>query len=400
VPTAALYIHIPFCEKRCVYCDFYTVAGSKSCIPDYLVALKKEIALRAVEPFWQRQRFATIFFGGGTPSLLSTKEIAEILDAAFSSFNFEKHLEVTLEANPGTITGAQLARYRSVGINRLSLGIQSLHADELERLDRLHSPQQAIDAVLMTRHAGFENINMDFMFALPQQTLDRWQQTLEQAFELAPKHISAYNLTIENGTPLDVAIRKGQIQPLSEEEEREFYHFTIDFLERHGYAQYEVSNFAQSGFEARHNIKYWDGSAYLGLGASAHSYDGRRRFWNVANLRKYLETLADNHLPEAGSEQLSQQQKIFETAFLGLRQRRGVDLAGFAKKFRRSFDEIFNGVAQEMERGGFLIRRGNVLQLTREGLFVCDEICARLEARISNVSKKHSQSHYSPDSYP
>lgn len=388
MPTAALYIHIPFCEKRCVYCDFYTVAGSKSRIPDYISALKKEIALRAAETFWQRQRFVTIFFGGGTPSLLSPQEIAEILDAAFSSFNFEKKLEVTLEANPGTITGEQLAKYRSVGINRLSLGVQSLHADELARLDRLHSPQQAIDAVLMARQAGFENINMDFMFALPQQTLERWQQSLEQGFELAPKHISAYNLTIENGTPLDVAIRKGQIQPLSEEEERAFYHFTIDFLERHGYALYEVSNFAQPGFEAKHNIKYWDGSAYLGLGASAHSYDGQRRFWNVANLRKYLEALADGCSPEAGSEQLSQKQKIFETAFLGLRQRRGVDLADFAKKFRRSFDETFNGVAQEMERGGFLMRRGNALQLTREGLFVCDEICARLEAQLEHGLKK------------
>jgi oxygen-independent coproporphyrinogen-3 oxidase len=386
--TAALYIHIPFCEQRCVYCDFYTVAGVESRIPDYITALKKEIVLRTRETFWQQQRFATIFFGGGTPSLLSPQQIAEIRDAALFSFNFEKQLEVTLEANPGTVTGEQLTKYRSAGINRLSLGIQSFHANELQMLDRIHSRQQAIDAVLMARQAGFDNINLDFMFALPQQTLARWQQTLEQAFELTPQHISAYNLTIENGTPLDVAIRKGQIQPLSEEEERAFYHFTIDFLEKHGYAQYEVSNFAQPGFEARHNIKYWDGSAYFGLGASAHSYDGRRRFWNVANLRKYLETLAENRLPEAGSEQLSQQQKIFETAFLGLRQRRGIDLAGFAKKFCRSFDETFNGVVQEMERGGFLIRRDNSLQLTREGLFVCDEICARLEAQLGATSKE------------
>lgn len=393
MPTAALYIHIPFCEKRCVYCDFYTVAGVNSRIPDYVEALKKEIALRAAELFWQRQRFATIFFGGGTPSLLSPQEIAEILDAAFSSFNFEKQFEATLEANPGTIAGEQLAKYRSVGINRLSLGIQSLHADELKMLDRLHSPQQAIDAVLTARHAGFENINMDFIFALPQQTLGRWQQTLEQAFELAPKHISAYNLTIESGTPLDIAIRKGQIQPLSEEEERAFYHFTIDFLEHHGYAQYEVSNFAQPGFEARHNIKYWDGSAYLGLGASAHSYDGRRRFWNVANLRQYLEALAEDRLPEAGSEQLSKQQKMFETAFLGLRQRHGVELADFTKKFRQSFDATFNGVAREMERGGFLIRRGNSLQLTREGLYVCDEICACLEAQLDGPSKEQIPGH-------
>jgi oxygen-independent coproporphyrinogen-3 oxidase len=382
MPTAALYIHIPFCEKRCVYCDFYTVAGQRSRMPDYVYALKKEIALRAAESFWQRQRLATIFFGGGTPSLLSPGEISEILESVFSFFKREKSLEITLEANPGTITGEQLARYRASGVNRLSLGVQSFHTGELQMLDRLHTPQQAMDAVIMARQAGFENINMDFMFALPQQTIARWQQTLEQAIALQPTHISAYNLTIETGTPLDFAIRKGKIHPLTEEEERAFYQFTIDFLERHGYPQYEVSNFAKPGFEARHNLKYWDGSFYLGLGASAHSYDGERRFWNVANLRKYLEALAANRLPEAESEKLSLRQQMFEATFLGLRQRRGIDLNAFAQKFRQSFDEAFDGTIREMEAGGFLIQRDNYLQLTREGLLLCDEICARLEAEI------------------
>jgi oxygen-independent coproporphyrinogen-3 oxidase len=394
MPTAALYLHIPFCEKRCVYCDFYTVAGLRSRIPDYIVALKKEIVLRAAESFWRRQRFATIFFGGGTPSLLSPNEIAEILDGVFSAFNFEKHLEITLEANPGTVTGAQLAQYRAVGINRLSLGVQSFHADELERLDRLHSPQQAIEAVIMARHAGFENINMDFMFALPLQTIARWRENLEQAIELKPTHISAYNLTIESGTPLDVAIRKGRIQPLTEEDERTFYQFTIDFLEGHGYPQYEVSNFAKPGFEARHNVKYWDGSAYLGLGASAHSYDGKCRFWNVANLRKYLAALAENRMPEEGSEKLSKRQQMFETTFLGLRQRRGIDLHAFANKFRQSFDETFNGAVTEMEKAGYLIRRDDCLRLTREGLYLCDEICAHLEGGIRSKSKKQTPHHH------
>lgn len=396
MPAAALYIHIPFCEKRCVYCDFYTVAGAGSRIPDYVAALKKEIGRRAQEPFWQRQRFATIFFGGGTPSLLSPQQIGEILDGAFSSFSFEKHPEITLEANPGTLTAEQLARYSSVGINRMSFGIQSLHADELKMLDRIHSPQQAMEAVMMARHAGFENINMDFIFALPQQTIARWQESLEQALELRPTHISAYNLTIENGTPLDFKIRKGEMQPLNEEEERAFYQFTLDFLEHHGYRQYEVSNFAKPGFEAQHNIKYWDGSFYLGLGASAHSFDGKRRFWNVANLRKYLETIAQNRLPEAGAEQLTKEQKMFEAAFLGLRQRRGVDLEFFAKQFRQSFDETFNGVAQEMEKGGWLIRKENYLQLTREGLYLCDEIAARLGAQIQIGSRHDFSKNNSP----
>lgn len=386
MPTAALYIHIPFCEKRCVYCDFYTVAGVSSRIPDYVAALKKEIVLRGAEPFWQRQRFSTIFFGGGTPSLLSPQQIAEILDTVFGTFQFEQHPEITIEANPGTLMSEQLARYRSAGVNRLSLGVQSLHSDELERLDRIHSPQQAIDAVMMARHAGFENINMDFIFALPQQMIPRWQESLEQALELRPTHISAYNLTIEHGTPLDVKIRKGEMQPLSEEEERAFYQFTMNFLESHGYRQYEISNFAQPGFEAKHNIKYWDGSVYLGLGASAHSFDGKRRFWNVANLRKYLEALAAARLPEDNAEQLTKSQQMFETAFLGLRQRHGVDLAAFAKKFRQSFDATFNGLVPELEKGGLLVRCDERLQLTQEGLFLCDEICAKLGMQLEGAA--------------
>lgn len=386
MPTAALYLHIPFCEKRCVYCDFYTVAGLESRIPDYLATLKKEIVLRAAEPFWQRQRFATIFFGGGTPSLLAPQQIGEILDTVFGVFQFEQHPEITIEANPGTITSEQLARYRSTGVNRLSFGVQSLHADELQRLDRIHSPQQAIDAVIMARHAGFANVNMDFIFALPQQTIPRWQESLAQALELQPTHISAYNLTVEPGTPLDVKIRKGEMQPLSEEEERAFYQFTIDFLEGHGYRQYEISNFAKPSFEARHNIKYWDGSVYLGLGASAHSFDGKRRFWNVANLRKYLEALTAGRLPEDNAEQLTKTQQMFEAAFLGLRQRHGVDLAAFAKKFRQPFEATFNGLVPELEKGGLLIRRDERLQLTREGLFLCDEICAKLGAQLEGTT--------------
>lgn len=375
---AGLYIHIPFCEKRCLYCDFYTIAGSRNRIPDYISALQREIALRAAEKFWQRQRFATIFFGGGTPSLLSPQQIAAILDCCFAHFKFNEVLEVTLEANPGTIDGKQMANYRAVGINRLSLGVQSFEANELKLLDRVHSPQQARLAAQHARYAGFENLNLDFMFALPSQTRRRWQRTLQRAVALNPEHISAYNLTIEHGTPIYHAIQKGELAPLAPEVEREFYAFTIAFLEDHGYRHYEISNFAKPGYEAQHNIKYWDGSAYLGLGASAHSFDGKRRFWNVANLRKYLDRLAENQLPEDGSEELSRQQRMFEFVFLGLRQRRGIPLAEFARKFKQPFEQVFNGEIVKMEAQGLLVREADYLKLSREGLFLCDEICARL----------------------
>jgi oxygen-independent coproporphyrinogen-3 oxidase len=377
--TSALYIHIPFCEKRCVYCDFYTVAGQRNRIPDYLNAMAIEAKLRSAETFWRARRFSTIFFGGGTPSLLSPQQLAETLDVVYSSFNFGRQVEITLEANPGTISPKRLTEYRRAGINRLSLGIQSFDADELRLLDRIHSPEQAIECALAARQAGFENLSFDFIFALPGQTLQKWDATLQQAIELDPNHISAYNLIVETGTPLDHQIRKGKISPLSENEEREFYGFTMDFLQRHGYHQYEISNFAKPGYEAKHNIKYWDGSPYLGLGASAHSYDGKRRFWNVANLRKYFEALNANTLPEDGYEKLSREQKIFESVFLGLRQNRGVHLESFRKKSRMEFDAVFNGKATKLEREGFLVRQDGYLRLSREGIFLCDEICAQLE---------------------
>lgn len=380
MPTAALYIHIPFCEKRCIYCDFYTVAGQRGRIPDYLQALAHEAQLRGVEPYWQARKFSTLFFGGGTPSLLAPQHVTQILDTVYSAFNFGKRVEITIEANPGTVSPQRLADYRRAGINRLSLGIQSFDPDELKMLDRIHSPEEAVSCALAARHAGFENLSFDFIFALPGQTIARWEATLQQAVELQPNHISAYNLIVESGTPLDHQIRKGKISPLSEDEEREFYAFTIDFLQHYGYQQYEISNFAQAGYEAQHNLKYWDGSPYLGLGASAHSYDGKRRFWNVANLRKYLEALNAHQLPEESYEKLSREQKIYETVFLGMRQNRGVHLKSFRKNFRVDFDQIFNGKMAGLERAGFIVRDDGYVKLSHEGIFICDEICARLEA--------------------
>lgn len=379
MPGAALYLHIPFCEKRCLYCDFYTVAGVDERIPDYVRALQQEISLRAAQDFWQRQKFETIFFGGGTPSLLSPEQLAEILDSCFAHFKFAPRLEITLETNPGTISTERLAHYRAAGVNRLSLGMQSFDEEELRLLDRIHSPEQARAALLGARYAGFENVSLDLIFALPNQTRKRWQENLKHAVELEPNHISAYNLTIEEGTPLDHAIRKGKIVPLTEEDERAMYDFTMTFLAQNGYRQYEISNFARAGYEAKHNIKYWDGSAYLGLGASAHSYDGKRRFWNVANLRKYFECLAQNQLAEENGEELTPEQRKFEFAFLGLRQNRGVNLLEFERKFRVPFARAFNGLVREMENEGLLVREGDFLRLSKEGIFLCDEICACLE---------------------
>lgn len=385
--TAALYIHIPFCEKRCSHCDFYTVAGQRHRLPEYLEELRAEAALRGAEPFWQSRQFATIYFGGGTPSLLSPQQVSGILDTCFSTFHVTEQAEITLEANPGTVTQQRLAQYRAVGVNRISLGIQSFDADELQMLDRLHSPDEAVAAALAARQAGFDNLSFDLIFALPNQTLQRWVTTLHQAVELAPAHISAYNVIIESGTRLDQQIRMGKISALSDEDERRFYEFTMDFLGQHGYDQYEISNYAKPGYESRHNVKYWDGSPYLGLGASAHSCDGKRRFWNVADLQAYLEVLRTRAVPEGGGELLTREQRIFEYVFLNLRQRRGVDLEEFRKKFRMEFDQLFDGKIARLESEGFLVRQDGCVRLSRSGIFLCDEICAQLEPGSENVSR-------------
>ena len=382
MPGAALYIHIPFCEKKCTFCDFYTVVGNRNRTTDYIQALKQEIALRAKEKIWSGKRFETIFFGGGTPSLLTPVQISEILDCCYSHFNIQPNTEITLEIDPGTVSENQLAAYHTIGVNRFSIGIQSFHQDELVLLDRSHSSQQAIAAIFSAGYSGCHNLNLDFIFALPGQSKKCWQQNLERAVEYHPKHISTYNLTIEPGTPLDIAIKKGKTAALSEEEHREFYATTIKILEQNGFRHYEISNFAQPGYEAKHNLKYWDDSPYLGLGASAHSYDGKRRFWNIAHLLRYIELLSKGCVAEDGEETLTRQIKMYEFAFLGLRQKDGIDLKKFERKFRIPFEEAFKGNVSRFMNHKLLIQRDNSLRLSKEGLFLCDEICSQLEPEV------------------
>ena len=377
-PTAALYIHIPFCEKRCSYCDFYTVANRKSAIPAYMQAVLREMALRAEAAPWPQQRFATLYFGGGTPSLLTPAQIAQLIEAARQHFAFVADTEITLEANPGTVQPETLRGYRDAGVNRLSLGVQSFWPDELAMLERLHSVEDIGRTVADARAAGFANLSIDLMFAFPGQRPSRWRHTLERTLALAPEHISAYNLTIEAGTPLAKQIQAGQVRPLTESRQRAFFKFSIDFLEAHGYRHYEVSNYARPGFESRHNRKYWDGSLYLSLGASAHSYDGRRRFWNVANYVHYTNSLEAGHLPIASEEMLSPEKQRFEMVFLGLRQRQGVDVQRFSERFYLDFREHYRIQLDRLlqHTPPLLEFSDRHLRLTPEGWLLCDAVCA------------------------
>lgn len=379
-PSAALYVHIPFCEQRCCYCDFYTVVHRNldEILPVYLEALKREITLYAKDPYWSGLTYATVFFGGGTPSLLSPAQLADLMEHIYTHFQLTPSPEVTLEANPGTVDSSRLQGYRLAGINRLSLGVQSFIDEELRQLDRLHSVEDIFTTFQAAREAGFGNINLDLMFALPGQRPSNWRYTLQQAVALHPEHLSCYNLTIEPGTPLYNRLQQGEIRPLTEWRERALYAFTIDFLEKHGYFHYEVSNFARPGFHCRHNVKYWDGSAYLGIGASAHSYDGRQRFWNVDNYFRYIQLLKQELRPVAGHETLTEKQKQFEMIFLGLRRHEGVDLKRYRAEFQR---ELLDDYASQVDkllnhRPPLVVQDGTALRLTREGRLLCDAVCA------------------------
>ena len=386
---ASLYLHIPFCEHKCIYCDFYSIApmdGSwRDALPTrrFVEALKKEIELRAVanEP---GMTYDTVFFGGGTPSLLSPEELAAILEHLARHFSLEHNAEITVETNPGTVDRQKLGQFRSLGVNRLSIGVQSFHDDDLQFLTRIHSAQEAKRCVRDGFDSGFDNVSIDLIFSLPQQTTERWMSNLEQALELNPSHISCYSLIVEANTPLNRMVESKQVSLLSADTDAALYETTITFLRGHGYEQYEVSNFAKPGFKSRHNKCYWEHNEYLGFGPSAHSFrtksqnpEGPERSWNIANLSTYCTTLEGGELPIAGMEHLTVDQLIEEEIFLGLRSE-GIDLGHFYARFGKDLmlehearmRDLLDSCMAEVENGR--------LRLTAKGYPLCDEICASL----------------------
>jgi len=387
---ASLYVHIPFCEHKCIYCDFYSIAPQetpirqRALVQQFLDALKSEIGQRRQEDRF-RVPYETVFFGGGTPSLLSPSSLAEILDVLASAFTIQADAEVTLETNPGTVNGEKLKDFRGAGVNRLSIGIQSFHDDELRFLTRIHSSGQGRQCVQDARRAGFENISLDLIFALPLQTSERWASSLRQAVGLGPAHISCYSLIVEPNTPLSNMVNNGRVVPVNTDRDAELYEFTIHFLRSHGYQQYEVSNFAQPGFKSRHNINYWNHSNYLGLGPSAHSFwrsggapGAAERWWNIASVPAYADSLWRRVLPVAGREELTLEQLIREEVFLGLRSE-GIDVAGFRKRYGRDLLVEQKSRVETLLDEGMAVVEDGMLKLTSKGYLVCDEISASLQ---------------------
>jgi oxygen-independent coproporphyrinogen-3 oxidase len=373
-----LYLHIPFCEHKCIYCDFYSIETLDP-VDEFIVALKREIAEHPSAG--SAELYSTIFFGGGTPSLLEPRVISDLIGLLHKSFHVETDAEITLEANPGTVDSEKLMGYRAAGVNRLSFGIQSFHNDDLRFLTRIHSSEQAIRGVRSAREAGFENVSLDLIFALPGQTMGRWEQNLRQAVELEPSHISAYSLIVEPKTPLFEMVKSRQVSTLPIETEAEQYEFTMQYLHDAGYEHYEVSNYARPGYRSRHNCGYWNHSNYIGFGPSAHSFRENRRWWNTRSVRAYCDALAGGKTPVAGSETLTKTQLLDEAVMLGLRGE-GLDLARLRASYgvdllKRKCSEI-----EEFKSAGIVVLDGQTLRLTDRGYLLCDEICELLLARV------------------
>ncbi len=366
-----VYIHIPFCEKKCFYCDFYSIENHSQ-REEFIASLVKEITLYSNSS--PKAAVDTIFFGGGTPSLLAPTELDTILNAAARHFSISTDCEFTIECNPGAVNTKYLTDYRSLGANRLSFGVQSFFDDELKFLSRIHNSREAITAVDEARRAGFENINIDLMYALPNQTVDRLLANLERGLSLDTTHLSAYALIVEPGTPLFSAVSRGELRPAEETTEAAMYETVMNFMNERGYDHYEISNYCRPGRRCRHNLKYWNGDEYVGFGPSAHSYVDNTRWWNVSSLNGYLASLASNELPVSAKETLTPSQNQDEFIFLNLRQGR-LDLNSLHDRFGIALDA---GFISDLQKTGYCSLSGNELRLTARGFVVCDELAKEI----------------------
>ncbi|KAF1084096.1 Oxygen-independent coproporphyrinogen-III oxidase 1 [Sporotomaculum syntrophicum] len=374
VGHSALYIHVPFCVRKCRYCDFVSYPYNESNARLYVTGLRREMELRLGDKHEKRWPLSTVFIGGGTPTCLSTKLLLEIITLIKGYYNLSSDVEFTIEANPGTVDAGKLSSLRLAGVNRLSLGAQACSEATLRTLGRIHTHEQTVSAVWQAREAGFDNINLDLIFEVPGQTLTEWERCLEQVIDLAPEHVSAYGLQLEEGTLLKEQVDSGLLQPCEEEDGINMYQAAINILQSAGLEQYEISNFARLNKQCRHNLVYWQNEDYLGLGPAAHSRLRRVRMSNETNLTDYTTRLNAGMLPVAWSEDITQENDIFETIFLGLRMTGGLDLERFKQRFGRSLNEIYPGLVESLVNKGQLKLRGNHLCLTPAGMLLANAV--------------------------
>jgi len=372
---SALYIHIPFCDHKCIYCDFYSIITSDNITP-FLHSVKKEISVYS-KIYSHDRIFTSIFFGGGTPSLMQPEYIGEIIQWLRKSFIVSDDCEITLETNPGTVNSEKLKSFIQQGINRISIGIQSFDETDLKFLTRIHDKQTAIDTVLNAFHAGIENINIDLIFNLPGQTKEKWLDNLKTAVSLPVKHISAYSLILERGTILNKLVLDKKVVMQDDDYDAELYELTMNFLEAQEFIQYEVSNFCKEGFECRHNNAYWHYKDYISFGPSAHSFANGKRWWNYSSLKKYISEIEQSGKAAAGSEILTDEQKFNEYVMLALRSS-GIDLIEFENLFGRSWLNNRYDYFVELQKKNLISINEKKIYLTKNGYAVCDEILSKI----------------------
>ena len=377
-----IYVHIPYCVRKCPYCDFFSSVDHSS-VPLFLESLEREIEMVG----GMDQTFDTLYIGGGTPSVLEPEAIARIIVAAHRHFNIRPDVETTLEVNPGTTSRESLAKYRRAGVNRLNIGVQSFHDENLKFLGRIHSVDEAISSIEWARQAGFDNIGLDLIYGLPGQDKKAWRGDLKCALEADVAHISCYILTVESETLLGQDVKAGRIEMPEDGVVRELFDTTIEFLTDHGFRQYEISNFARQtddGSEARysrHNQKYWSFAPYIGLGPSAHSFFSPQRRWNHRSVEKYVQQIKAGQLPIAEKETLTREQMIMEAIYLGLRTTRGIDLNRFEEMFEISFVKTFESEIADFKKKGFLKLTNTHCALTPRGMAYLDSITAMLTSQ-------------------
>lgn len=369
-----IYLHIPFCDTKCIYCDFYSITNH-SRKEEFLSSIKREIISRADS--LKDRSFDSIFFGGGTPSLLNYNEFSGIFETLYSHYNIADNTEISIECNPGTLDKAKLDEFKRLPINRLSFGVQSFIDKELQYLTRIHSAEEAMRSVRLAQDTGFGNINIDLIFALPEQSMEAWQYNLGKAMELNTQHISAYSLIFEEGTTLYTMRRKGKARQADIELEQEMYEFTMEFLTNRGYEQYEISNYSKPGYECRHNLKYWQLEEYISFGPSASSYIKDKRWTNVKNIGKYIELVDSGKEAHDFIETIDKDTSITEHIFLGLRSK-GVNYADFKQRYDINFHEKYSSPIELLLKNGWATTTNEKLILTRKGYAVCDEIVASL----------------------
>jgi oxygen-independent coproporphyrinogen-3 oxidase len=369
----AAYLHIPFCEHICHYCDFNKVFLKGQPVDEYLRSL--EIEIKNTLASYPTSQLSTIYVGGGTPTSLSLQQLEYFLDI------IQKHLfprgniqEFTFEANPGNLEKEKLQLLKEAGVNRISFGVQSLDDELLHRIGRTHRKKDVMDTIALAQDVGFENINIDLMYGLPGQTMNMFKETIELSFQLNVQHFSAYSLIVEPKTVFYNLMMKGQLHLPTQDEEADMYEYIMDQMNNHGYIQYELSNFALKGYESRHNLTYWDNEEYYGFGAGAHSYIHGTRRSNAGPLKKYMKKIEEKGFPFLEENQISKEEAMEEEMFLGLRKTEGVSKRKFFEKYNLMIEDVFQVQIDEQKRKGLLEETEEFIRLTHKGKMLGNEV--------------------------